>query len=75
MTVDGAQTLTNKTIAAFTLTGDITANGATVSPTELSYVDGATSNIQTQINSLASNQDWGLITGSLDSYDDFGSIA
>jgi hypothetical protein len=32
------------------LSSNITANGTTISPTELSYIDGATSNIQTQIN-------------------------
>lgn len=34
----------------FTLAGNMVANGATLSPTELSYVDGVTSSIQTQIN-------------------------
>lgn len=33
-----------------TIAGSITANGATISPTELSYLDTASSNIQTQIN-------------------------
>lgn len=32
------------------LTGNITANGATISPTELGYLDNVTSNIQTQLN-------------------------
>jgi hypothetical protein len=31
------------------LTGNVTANSATISPTELSYLDGVTSNIQTQL--------------------------
>lgn len=34
-----------------TVAGSITANGASISPAELSYVDGVTSSIQTQINS------------------------
>jgi len=41
-----------KTIAVagtLALTGTMTANGATLSPTELSYLDGVTSNIQTQL--------------------------
>lgn len=32
------------------LTGNVTANGATISPTELSYLDTVSSNIQTQLN-------------------------
>lgn len=35
------------------LTGNITANGATISPAELSYLDGVTSAIQTQLNAKA----------------------
>ena len=35
------------------LTGNITANGATISPTELGYLDNASSNLQTQINAKA----------------------
>ena len=38
---------TGKTL---TLAGSLVANGATLSPTELSYVDGVTSSIQTQLN-------------------------
>ena len=43
-----------KTLAiagTMSLTGNVSANGATISPTELSYLDGVTSAIQTQINS------------------------
>lgn len=47
------QTLTNKTLGSGTsVTGNITAGGATISPTELSYLDGATSNLQTQIDGV-----------------------
>jgi hypothetical protein len=35
------------------LTGNVTANGATISPTELSYLDTVSSNIQTQLNAKA----------------------
>ncbi|MFN9955348.1 MAG: hypothetical protein ACK55I_19805, partial [bacterium] len=38
--------------------GNIVANSTTITPTELSYIDGTTSNIQTQLNSkpgLSSN--------------------
>lgn len=38
---------TGKTLA---IAGNVSANGATISPTELSYLDGVTSAIQTQIN-------------------------
>lgn len=36
-----------------TIAGNVSANGATISPTELSYLDGVTSAIQTQINTKA----------------------
>ena len=38
---------TGKTLA---IAGNVSANGATISPTELSYLDGVTSAIQTQLN-------------------------
>jgi hypothetical protein len=37
-----------------TLTGNILANSLTITPTELGYLDGVTSNIQTQLNARAS---------------------
>lgn len=42
-----------KTLAiagTLSLTGNVSANGATISPTELSYLDTVSSNIQTQLN-------------------------
>jgi hypothetical protein len=36
-----------------TVAGNVSANGATISPAELSYLDGVTSAIQTQINTKA----------------------
>ena len=36
-----------------TVAGNVSASGATISPTELSYLDGVTSAIQTQINTKA----------------------
>lgn len=42
-----------KTLAiagTMSLTGNVSANGATISPTELSYLDTVSSNIQTQLN-------------------------
>lgn len=47
VTLNTNQTLTNKTFDSPT----ITVGGITVSSTELSYLDSATSNIQTQLNS------------------------
>jgi len=47
-TLSGTETLTNKTLASPT----VTVGATTVSATELSYLDGATSNIQTQINNV-----------------------
>ena len=41
-----------KTLA---IAGNVSANGATLSPTELSYLDGVSSAIQTQLNAKASS--------------------
>jgi hypothetical protein len=38
-----------------TVAGSVSANGATLSPTELSYLDGVTSAIQTQLNAKAAS--------------------
>jgi hypothetical protein len=38
-----------------TVAGNVSANGATLSPTELSYLDGVTSAIQTQLNAKAAS--------------------
>jgi hypothetical protein len=45
------------------LTGNITAGGLTISATELSYLDGVTSAIQTQINAKANSTDTVNLTG------------
>lgn len=37
------------------MAGSVSANGATLSPTELSYLDGVTSAIQTQLNAKAAS--------------------
>lgn len=37
------------------IAGNVSANGATLSPTELSYLDGVTSAIQTQLNAKAAS--------------------
>ncbi|MGA1048600.1 MAG: hypothetical protein ACO3UU_11355, partial [Minisyncoccia bacterium] len=47
-TINGDKTFSGTT----TFTGSLIANGATITPTELSYLDNATSNIQTQINDI-----------------------
>jgi hypothetical protein len=49
----GSQTITgSKTISGTTtFTGSIIANSLTITPTELGYLDGVTSNIQSQLNS------------------------
>lgn len=38
-----------------TVAGNVSANGATISPTELGYLDGVSSAIQTQLNAKASS--------------------
>ena len=47
-TIDGNKTFSGTT----TFTGNISANTKTISPTELGYLDGTTSNIQTQLNDI-----------------------
>lgn len=42
-------------VGGVTINSDITANSTAISPTELSYLDGVTSNIQTQLNSIAAS--------------------
>lgn len=54
---------TGKTLAlagTLVLTGTITAGGLTISATELSYLDGVTSAIQTQLNAKAATADIGV---------------
>jgi hypothetical protein len=50
----GNVTLGTNTTNTLTLNSKISANAVNVSPTELSYVNGATSNLQTQLNSKPS---------------------
>lgn len=38
-----------------TVAGSVSANGLTISPTELGYLDGVTSNLQTQLNAKAAS--------------------
>lgn len=49
VSLSGTTTATSGTIALGTNASAITANSTTISATELGYLDGATSNIQTQI--------------------------
>jgi len=53
-TLDSAQTISGaKTFSGTTtLTGNVIANSLTITPTEMGYLDGATSNIQSQLSSL-----------------------
>jgi hypothetical protein len=48
-----------------TLTGNVSANSLTISPTEVGYLDGVSSNIQTQINALLPKAG-GTMTGDVD---------
>jgi hypothetical protein len=63
-TLSGTTTATSGTIALGTNTSAITANGATLSAAEIGYLDSASANIQTQLNSKASNTD-PVITGEI----------
>lgn len=53
-TIGGTETLSGKTLASPTITGTITVGAIGISATELGYLDGATSNLQTQINAMIS---------------------
>jgi hypothetical protein len=50
-TISGAKTFSG----GVTLSSNITANSATITPTELSYIDGVTSNLQTQLDAKATD--------------------
>ena len=63
-TLSGTTTATSGTIALGTNTSAITANGTTLSAAEIGYLDSASANIQTQLNSKASNTD-PVITGEI----------
>ena len=55
---DGTGTSVGVNVGAgkvLTVAGSVSANGATLSPTELGYLDGVTSAIQTQLNAKASS--------------------
>ena len=54
-TITGTADVTAGTLA-FGTTGSITANSTTLSATELGYLDGATSNLQTQITNLGTTK-------------------
>jgi hypothetical protein len=49
----------------FNMNGNIICNGCTINPTELSYVDNVTSNIQTQIDSKQATLTNGSVSDSL----------
>ena len=51
-----------KTLA---IAGNVSANGATISPTELSYLDTVSSNIQTQLNAKAPSNSPTFVTPTL----------
>lgn len=48
-----------------TIAGNVSANGATISPTELSYLDTVSSNIQTQLNAKAPSNSPTFVTPTL----------
>jgi len=62
------------TVSGITLTGSVTSSGSLTLGGALSLIS---SDVTTALGYTPlddSNQDWGLITGSLDSYDDFGGL-
>lgn len=48
-------TVTDLTVTNMSLSGNVTANSATITPTELSYLDGVTANLQTQLNTISAS--------------------
>jgi hypothetical protein len=51
-TIEDVRADTLEVAGTTTFTGNIIANGTTITPIELGYIDGATSNIQTQIEDI-----------------------
>lgn len=62
------------TVSGLTLTGSVTTSGALTLGGTLALTSGDVTTALGFTPSNDSNQDWGLITGSLDSYDDFGGL-
>jgi hypothetical protein len=62
------------TVSGITLTGSVTSSGSLTLGGTLSLTSSDVTTALGYTPSDNSNQDWGLITGSLDSYDDFGGL-
>lgn len=62
------------TVSGLTLTGSVTTSGAITLGGTLSLTSANVTTALGYTPSNDSNQDWGLISGSLDSYDDFGGF-
>ena len=62
------------TVSGITLTGSVTSSGSLTLGGALSLTSSDVTTALGYTPSDNSNQDWGLITGSLDSYDDFGGL-
>lgn len=50
------------------IAGNVSANGATISPTEISYLDGVTSNIQTQLGNAVTASGTATLTNKTIAY-------
>jgi hypothetical protein len=75
-TLAGTETLTNKTLndATLTLVGQLGNPDITVGPLEISYLDGVTSAIQTQLNAKASSSDLTTHTGATEAHGATGAV-
>lgn len=62
------------TVSGLTLSGSVTTSGSLTLGGTLSLTSGDVTTALGYTPSNDSNQDWGLITGSPDSYDDFGGL-
>jgi hypothetical protein len=62
------------TVRGLTLTGSVTTSGSLTLGGTLALTSGDVTTALGYTPSDNSNQDWGLITGSPDSYDDFGGL-
>ena len=75
-TLSGMQTGAATALAALTSTEVAILDGATVTTAELNYVDGVTSNVQTQINGATSDiTDLQTLTGIADGSSDLGTFS
>jgi hypothetical protein len=75
-TIAGLETLTNKTLTGptFVIGGLLGAPDVTISPSEITHLDGVSSNIQTQLDAKASSSDLTTHTGATEAHGATGAV-